>query len=68
MNFSRLALAALTSWAAFLLVGSVVHGVLLTDLYAQQSSGVRNESVSPVVGFGVVLIGFFAFSYAYAKG
>ena len=68
MNFSRLALAALTSWAAFLLVGSLVHGVLLTDLYPQQSSGVRNELVSPVVGFGVALIGFFAFSYAYAKG
>ena len=68
MHFSRLALAALTSWAAFLLVGSLVHGVLLTDLYAQQSSGVRNESVSPVVGFGVAPIGFFAFSYAYAKG
>ena len=68
MNFSRLALAALTSWAAFFLVGFLVHGVLLTDLYAQQSSGVRNESVSPVVGFGVALIGFFAFSYAYAKG
>ena len=68
MNFSRLAAAALTSWAAFLLIGSVVHGVLLTGLYAQQASGVRSDPMSPAVGFGLALIGFFAFAYAYAKG
>ena len=68
MNFSRLVLAALTSWAAFLVIGSVVHGVLLTDLYAEQASGVRSEAMTPGVGFGLALIGFFAFAYTYAKG
>ena len=68
MNFARLAVAALTSWAAFLLIGSLVHGVLLTDLYRQQASGVRSDSMSPWVGFGLALVGFFAFAYTYAKG
>ena len=63
MNFTRLAVAALTAWAAFLLIGSVVHGVLLTDLYARQASGVRADPMSSWVGFGVALIGFFAFAY-----
>ncbi len=68
MNFSRLVVAALTAWAAFLLIGSVVHGVLLTDLYARQATGVRGDPISPAVGFGLALIGFFAFAYTYAKG
>jgi hypothetical protein len=68
MNFSRLAVAALTAWAAFLLIGSVVHGVLLTDLSARQASGVRDDPMSSWVGFGMALIGFFAFAYTYAKG
>ena len=68
MNFSRLAVAALTAWAAFLLIGFLVHGVLLTDFYARQASGIRVDPMSPAVGFGVALIGFFAFVYTYAKG
>ena len=68
MNFPRVTLAALTSWAAFLLIGSLVHGVLMSDLYARHASGVRSDAMSPVAGFGVALVGFFAFAYTYAKG
>ena len=67
MNFSRLALAALLAWGAFLLIGSFVHTVLLTDLYAR-ATGIRADAIHPSVGFGVALVGFFAFAYAYAKG
>ena len=68
MNFPRLALAALTAWAAFLVVGFVVHGVLLTELYARHAAGVRSDAMSPVVGLAVALVGFFAFAYTYATG
>lgn len=69
MNFPRLAVAAASAWIAFVAIGSLVHGVLLADLYAEQASGVRAEGEAhPALGFGLALIGFFAFAYAYAKG
>jgi hypothetical protein len=71
MNFPRVALAAITSWALYLGVSYLVHGVLLAALYTQHLDVMRpadeRASILPL-GFGVALIGFFAFSYAYAKG
>jgi hypothetical protein len=69
MNFPRLAVAAASAWIAFVAIGSVVHGVLLADLYVEQARGVRGEGEThPALGFGLALVGFFAFAYAYAKG
>ena len=69
MNFSRLAVAASVAWVAFVIIGYVVHGVLLTDLYAQQASSLRpGGDAHPMYGFGAALVGFFAFAYSYAKG
>lgn len=69
MNFPRLAAAALAAWVAFLGIGYVVHGVLLTGLYERAASGFRPaDDRHPAIGFGLALIGFFAFAYTYAKG
>lgn len=69
MNFSRLAVAASVAWVAFVVIGYVVHGVLLTDLYAEQTSVRRaGGEAHPVYGFAAALVGFFAFAYTYAKG
>ena len=69
MNFSRLAVAASAAWVAFIIIGYVVHGVLLTDLYARQASALRpGGNAHPMYGFGAALVGFFVFAYSYAKG
>ena len=69
MNFPRLAVAAVAAWVVFVAIGSVVHGMLLADLYSQQVSGVRGgDETNAFAGFGVALVGFLAFAYMYAKG
>jgi hypothetical protein len=71
MNFPRVAVAALVSWIVYLGAGFLVHAVLLKPIYLEHARFMRPEaeanSILPV-GFGVALIGFFAFAYAYAKG
>lgn len=71
MNFPRVVLAAVAAWVLYLGVSFVVHTVLLSDLYMQHLGAMRPEaeagSILPV-GFGFALLGFLAFSYAYAKG
>ena len=67
MNFTRVAVAAVVAWVAFIVIGSLVHTVILDDLYASQElSG--NGATEPVTGFLLALLGFFAFAYTYAKG
>jgi len=71
MNFMRVAMAALAAWVLYMLMGYLVHGVLLKDLYMQYTGVMRPEAQAQAilpVNFGVVLVGFFAFAYAYAKG
>ena len=69
MNFPRLALAAVIAWIAFIVLGWLVHGVFLTDLYTRQVAGIRGEGASNSASyFALALIGFFAFAYTYAKG
>ena len=71
MNFTRVALAALAAWVLYMVMGYLVHGVLLSDLYMQYTGVMRPEAQAQTilpVNFGVVLVGFFAFAYAYAKG
>jgi hypothetical protein len=71
MNFPRVALAALVAWVAYLGISFLVHRVLLDDIYTQHASIMRSEpeqmSILPI-GFGFALLGFFVFSYTYAKG
>jgi hypothetical protein len=71
MNLKRVGVAALAAWALYLFFGFVVHGVLLKDLYLQHVPHIRPETEANAIlpiGFGVSLVGFFAFAYAYAKG
>jgi hypothetical protein len=52
-------------------MGYLVHGVLLRDTYLQYAGVMRPEAEANAilpVNFGLVLVGFFAFAYAYAKG
>jgi hypothetical protein len=71
MNLSRVAIAGLAAWVAFCVVGYVSHAVLMKDLYLAHSAILRAQADADArlpLAFGVSLIGFFAFAYAYAKG
>lgn len=71
MNFARVAVAALVAWIVYLGVSFVVHTSLLNDLYQQHLAAMRPEAEQTRIlplGFFFALIGFFAFSYSYAKG
>ena len=67
MNLTRVAVAAVVAWIAFIVIGYVVHTVILEDLYASQELSGHGET-EPLTGFLLALLGFFAFSYTYAKG
>ncbi len=69
MNFGRLAAAAIVAWLSYLAINYGVNTYVLADLYAQHAAVFRPQGeMNLVLGFGVTLIGFFAFTYAFAKG
>ena len=71
MNFGRIAAAAVVAWIVSLGVGFVVNDVLFADLFAANVSVMRPEAditAGLPIGFVFLLVGFFAFAYAYAKG
>ena len=73
MNLRRVAIGAVVAWVLYLGISYLVHAVLLNDLYRTyvQSGVMRPESEANAIlpiGFVLALVGFFAFSYAYAKG
>ena len=71
MNFARLTMAAIAAWVLYMAMGYLVHGVLLRDTYLQYAGVMRPEAEANAIlpfNFGLVLVGFFAFAYAYAKG
>jgi hypothetical protein len=69
VNFGRVAASAVVAWIAFLVINPAVNNVLLGDLYAQHAAVFRPQNeMNLVVGLGAPLLGFFVFSYAYAKG
>lgn len=71
MNLSRVALAGFSAWLAFLAVGFFAHGVVMRDLYEVHQAAMRPAAEADArlpLAFGVALIAFFAFAYAYAKG
>ena len=71
MNLSRVALAAFLAWLVSIPMGYVVNEIVLADLYAANAAALRPEAAimgNLPLGFGVMLVGFLAFAYAYAKG
>lgn len=71
MNFPRVAVAALAAWLLYMGMGYLVHGVLLKDVYLEYAAVMRPEAEANAIlpfNFGMALVGFFAFAYAYAKG
>ncbi len=71
MNFGRIAAAAVVAWIVSLPVGFLVNDVLLAGIAAANVSVMRPEAQlmgNLPIGFAFLLIGFFAFAYAYAKG
>jgi hypothetical protein len=71
MNYARIAAAAVVAWVVSLGIGFVVNMVVLADLARANTPPMRPESeimgMLPL-GFVFLLLGFFAFAYAYAKG
>jgi hypothetical protein len=71
MNFPRVAVAAFAAWLLYMGMGYLVHGVLLKDVYLEYAAAMRPEAEANAIlpfNFGMALVGFFAFAYAYAKG
>jgi hypothetical protein len=71
MNHTRLAVAAVVTWAVSLVVGFVVNDFLLAGVYAPNQAVLRPEADMTgklPIGFVFLLLGFFAFAYMYAKG
>jgi hypothetical protein len=71
MNFARIAAAAVVAWIVSIPVGYFVNMVLLVDVYAPNAAAMRPQADlmgNLPLGFVFLLIGFFAFAYAYAKG
>jgi len=64
MNLTRVAVAAVAAWVAFLLVGTFVDTVMMDGLSS------RRPGLGPdaAVGLVLALLGFLAFAYTYAKG
>ena len=71
MNFARVATAAVAAWIVSIPVAYVVNEIILNDLFTANAAAYRPQEAimaSLPLGFGFMLIGFFAFAYAYAKG
>ena len=71
MNFGRIAAAAVVAWIVSLVVGFVVNDILLAGIVAANVSVLRPDAElmgNLPIGFAFLLLGFFAFAYAYAKG
>jgi hypothetical protein len=71
MNFARVAAAAVSAWLVSLVVGFVVNDILLKGIFQANAAALRPEATIQAnvpLGFAFMLVGFFAFAYAYAKG
>jgi hypothetical protein len=71
MNFPRIAAAAFAAWFAAMGLGYVMNEFVLSDVYLANQAAMRPEAdvnARLPIGFGVLLVGYFAFAYVYAKG
>jgi hypothetical protein len=71
MDVARVAAAAVVAWITSIAIGFVVNFYILADLALANAAAMRPEAdlmANLPVGFAFLLLGFFAFAYAYAKG
>ena len=71
MNFPRVAMAAVAAWILSLPIGYLVNEVILKDVFVANAAALRPHDVvmsNLPMAYGFMLVGFFAFAYAYAKG
>jgi hypothetical protein len=71
MNLGRVAAAAVVAWVVSIGIGYLVNQVLFAGLMQANVTAFRPEAEmmgNLPIGFGALLLGFFAFAYAYAKG
>lgn len=71
MNLGRVAAAAVVAWVVSIGIGYLVNQVLFAGLMQANVTAFRPETEmmgNLPLGFGALLLGFFAFAYAYAKG
>lgn len=71
MNLVRVAVAGAAAWVVSLGVAFLVNEVLLKNVYLANAAVLRPEAdiaAKLPLGFAVMLVGFLAFAYAYAKG
>lgn len=71
MNYARIVTAAVVAWVVSIGIGFLVNEVLLRDLMLANAAAMRppEEMIAKLpIGFAFLLVGFFAFAYAYAKG
>jgi len=69
MNFTRLALAAVSAWVLSLAIGFVVNSWLMAEIYEAHAHVFRPQTeMNLPLGFALQLVAFFAFAYMYAKG
>jgi hypothetical protein len=71
MNMGRVAAAAVVAWVVSIGIGYLVNEVLFAGMFAANAAAFRPQAemmANLPIGFGVMLLGFFAFAYMYAKG
>jgi len=71
MNYGRIAMAAVAAWIVSIGLGYLINNVWLLRLYQANAWAFRRtEEITPLLpfGFGLQLLAFCAFAYAYAKG
>jgi putative flippase GtrA len=71
MNYGRIALAAVAAWIVSIGLGYLINNVWLLRLYQANAWAFRRtEEITPLLpfGFGLQLLAFVAFAYAYARG
>jgi putative flippase GtrA len=71
MNYGRIALAAVAAWIVSIGLGYLINNVWLLRLYQANAWAFRRtEEITPLLplGFGLQLLAFCAFAYAYARG
>ena len=64
-------MAAIAAWILSLPIGYVVNEIILKDVYAANATVLRPHDAIMAnlpIGYGFMLVGFFLFAYAYAKG
>lgn len=71
MNYRRVLLAGLAAWVAAMALGYLINEVLLAGIFAENAAAMRPEADVDArlpIGFVVMLFGYLAFAYVYAKG